>query len=436
MYASRVLFNSKRATASGVFRHFSAGGKKTLAALKEADVKGKVVFLRADLNVPMTKEGEVKVTDDTRVAASVPTISALKSMGAKVVVTSHLGRPKGKVNERMRMAPVAECLGQHLKCEVPSIDDCIGKSVTSATKNMQNGDVILLENLRFHEGETQNDDDFSQDLYKSTGADVYVNDAFGTAHRAHSSTAGIVSKIKSEKSDAPAVAGILLEKELTFLSSAVDTPKRPFAAVVGGAKVSTKITVLESLLDKCDKLLISGGMIFTFLKARGFNVGKSILEEDAVDLARELEEKAAAKGVELVLPVDVIIADKFDADAFTDEVSVERIPDGWMGLDHGPETCKLFRDTLADCKTIVWNGPMGAFEMAQFSTGTYDLAEYLAELTEEKGAVTIVGGGDSVAAVKKRGLAEKLTHISTGGGASLEMLEGKILPGVAALDDA
>eukprot|EP00465_Bigelowiella_longifila_P007130 CAMPEP_0185279112 /NCGR_PEP_ID=MMETSP1359-20130426/62729_1 /TAXON_ID=552665 /ORGANISM="Bigelowiella longifila, Strain CCMP242" /LENGTH=438 /DNA_ID=CAMNT_0027873883 /DNA_START=131 /DNA_END=1447 /DNA_ORIENTATION=- len=417
------------------FRGFAESTKKSVKSLTQADIEGKVVFVRADLNVPVTKEGEVKVTDDTRIVSSIPTIKELQSLGAKTVVTSHMGRPKGKVNERMRLAPIAQVMAQHLGSPVTAVSDCIGESVRKACQSMRGGDVVLLENLRFHAGETKNEEAFSARLASDTGAMAYVNDAFGTAHRAHSSTAGVVEQIKALHPGAPAVSGLLLEKEIAFLHSAVTSPVRPFAAIVGGAKVSTKITVLESLMDKCEKVLVSGGMIFTFLKARGHGIGSSIVENDCLELAAKLEETAKAKGVELLLPTDVVIADKFDSDANTDVVSVESIPDGWMGLDHGPETCSIFRNALSDCKTVVWNGPMGAFEMEKFANGTNDLALCLAELTTSKGATTIVGGGDSVAAVKKCGLEEQLSHISTGGGASLEMLEGKTLPGVAALDD-
>mmetsp|Transcript_29700 Transcript_29700/g.72358 ORF Transcript_29700/g.72358 Transcript_29700/m.72358 type:complete len:448 (+) Transcript_29700:142-1485(+) len=429
------IFHQLSRLPSTPHRTFAESTKKSVKSISSADVKGKVVFLRADLNTPVTKEGEVKVTDDTRVAASVPTIKLLQEMGAKVVVTSHMGRPKGKVNDRMRLTPVGECLAGHLGCPVTTLDDCVGPTVSSACASMEDGEVVLLENLRFYPGETKNDEEFSEKLAADTGASVYVNDAFGTAHRAHSSTAGVVPKIKAKDPSAPALAGLLLEKEIAFLHGAVDSPVKPFAAIVGGAKVSTKITVLEALMSKCDKILVGGGMLFTFLKARGLNIGSSIVEEDFLEMAANLEKKAKEMNVELILPVDVIIADKFDNSAATQTVSVDQIPDGWMGLDHGPETCSLFRDALSSCSTVVWNGPMGAFEMEKFAFGTNDLAECLAELTS-KGAVTIVGGGDSVAAVKKKGLENQLSHISTGGGASLEMLEGKILPGVAALDDA
>lgn len=304
--------------------------------------------------------------------------------------------------------------------------DCIGDHVASIVASMANGDVTLLENVRFYKEETANDPQFATAL--AANADLFVNDAFGTAHRAHGSTAGVTAHLK------PSVAGFLLEKELAYLAGTVSNPARPFAAIVGGSKVSSKIGVIESLLDKCDKLIIGGGMVFTFLKARGLNVGSSLVEEDKLELARELEKIAAQKGVELILPTDVILADAFSADANTQVASVDAIPDGWMGLDQGESSTKMIQDALSTCKTVIWNGPMGVFEMDKFAKGTFAIADTLAELTAN-GCITIIGGGDSVAAVEKAGLADKMSHISTGGGASLELLEGKVLPGVAALDD-
>ena len=399
--------------------------KKALADLSASDVSDKRVLVRADFNVPLDDSGNI--TDDTRIRAALPTIRDLTSKGAKVILASHFGRPKGKVVESMRLTPVAKRLSEKLGKDVIKCDDCIGDEVTSKVSNMKNGDVLLLENVRFYEGETSNDADFAKKL--AANADMYVNDAFGTAHRAHASTAGVTEYLS------PSVAGLLIEKELKFLQETVDNPQRPLAAIVGGSKVSSKIGVIETLLDKVDKIFIGGGMIFTFYKARGMNVGGSLVEEDKLELATKLEAKAKEKGVEFLLPTDVIVADKFAADANTQTVSVNDIPDGWMGLDIGPDSVKTFQDALADCKSVIWNGPMGVFEMEAFAKGTTGIATTLAGLTG-KGCITIIGGGDSVAAVEQAGLADQMSHISTGGGASLELLEGKTLPGIAALDDA
>ena len=306
-------------------------------------------------------------------------------------------------------------------------DSCIGPDAEAKVAAMADGDVVLLENVRFFAQEEKNEGDFAKQL--ASLADVYVNDAFGAAHRAHASTEGVTQYLS------PSVAGYLMEKELQYLQGAIDEPKRPLAAIVGGSKVSSKIGVLEALLDKCDKILVGGGMIFTFYKARGLSVGKSLVEEDKLELAKELEAKAAAKGVQFLLPTDVVLADNFAPDANSQIAKVEAIPDGWMGLDIGPDSVKVFQDALADCKTVIWNGPMGVFEFDKFAAGTNAIATTLAELSG-KGCCTIIGGGDSVAAVEKAGLADQMSHISTGGGASLELLEGKVLPGVAALDEA
>lgn len=399
--------------------------KKALADLSASDVAGKRVLVRADFNVPLDDAGNI--TDDTRIRAALPTIQDLSGKGAKVILASHFGRPKGKVEDSMRLTPVAKRLSEKLGKEVVKCDDCIGDDVASKVSNMKDGDVLLLENVRFYEGEEKNDPEFAKQL--AANADLYVNDAFGTAHRAHASTAGVTEYLS------PAVAGSLIEKELKFLQETVDNPQRPLAAIVGGSKVSSKIGVIETLLDKVDKIFIGGGMIFTFYKARGMNVGASLVEEDKLDLAKKLEAKAKEKGVKFLLPTDVIVADKFAADANTQTVSVDNIPDGWMGLDIGPDSVKTFQGELADCKSVIWNGPMGVFEMEAFAKGTTGIAETLAGLTD-KGCVTIIGGGDSVAAVEQAGLASQMSHISTGGGASLELLEGKTLPGIAALDDA
>lgn len=399
--------------------------KKTIANLTSADLSGKRVLVRADFNVPL--DGDGKITDDTRIRAALPTIQDLTSKGAKVVLASHFGRPKGQVNESMRLTPVAARLSELLGQSVTKCDDCIGDDVVAKVGALQNGQVALLENVRFHAGEEANDPEFARQL--AAVADLYVNDAFGTAHRAHASTEGVTHHLS------PSVAGYLIEKELKYLQAAIESPQRPLAAIVGGSKVSSKIGVIETLLDKVDKLLIGGGMIFTFYKARGLAVGKSLVEEDKLDLARKLEAKAKEKGVALLLPTDVVVADNFAADANAQTVSINDIPDGWMGLDIGPNSVKEFQAALSDCKTVIWNGPMGVFEFDKFAAGTDAVAHSLAAITET-GADTIIGGGDSVAAVEKVGVAEKMSHISTGGGASLELLEGKVLPGIAALDEA
>jgi phosphoglycerate kinase len=397
--------------------------KKTVANLSASDLTGKRVLVRADFNVPIDKG---IISDDTRIRAALPTIQDLTSKGAKVILSSHFGRPKG-VTENLRLTPVAQRLGELLGKEVKKTDDCIGDDVAATVAAMQNGDVLLLENVRFYPEEEANDPEFAKKL--ASIADVYVNDAFGTAHRAHASTEGVTHYLT------PSVAGLLIEKELQYLQSAIEQPKRPLAAIIGGSKVSSKIGVIETLLEKCDKLLLGGGMVFTFYKARGLNVGKSLVEEDKLELAKSLEAKAKERGVALLLPTDVIIADKFAADANSQTVSVENIPDGWMGLDIGPDSVKTFQDALADCKTVIWNGPMGVFEIPQFAQGTEAIARVLAGLTKT-GTTTIIGGGDSVAAVEQLNLGAEMSHISTGGGASLELLEGKVLPGIAALDDA
>ncbi|HHP7229524.1 MAG TPA: phosphoglycerate kinase [Xenococcaceae cyanobacterium] len=397
--------------------------KKTIASLTEADLSGKRVLVRADFNVPLDDSGNI--TDDTRIRAALPTIKDLTGKGAKVILCSHMGRPKGEVKEELRLTPVAKRLSELLEQEVTKCDDCIGEAVTKTVEGMSNGQVVLLENLRFHSEEEKNDPDFAKAL--AANADLYVNDAFGTAHRAHASTEGVTKYLS------PSVAGYLIEKELKFLQNAVDNPQRPLAAIIGGSKVSSKIGVIETLLEKCDKLLIGGGMIFTFYKARGLGVGKSLVEEDKIELAKTLEAKAKELGVQLLLPTDVVVADNFAPDADSQTVSVDNIPDGWMGLDIGPDSVKVFQEALADCNAVIWNGPMGVFEFDKFAVGTEAIANTLAAKSD---AITIIGGGDSVAAVEKVGVADKMSHISTGGGASLELLEGKKLPGIVALDDA
>jgi phosphoglycerate kinase len=399
--------------------------KKTINDLSSADLQGKRVLVRADFNVPLDEQGNI--TDDTRIRAALPTINALTSKGAKVILCSHFGRPKNGPEDKYRLTPVGTRLSELLGKPVVKTNDCIGDEATAAVNAMQPGDVVLLENVRFYKEEEKNDPAFAEKL--ASVADLYVNDAFGTAHRAHASTEGVTKYLK------PSVAGLLIEKELEYLQSAIENPKRPLAAIVGGSKVSSKIGVIETLLDKVDKLLIGGGMVFTFYKARGLAVGKSLVEEDKLELAKALEAKAKEKGVDLLLPTDVVVADNFSPDANTQTVSVDSIPDGWMGLDIGPDSVKTFQAALEQCKSVIWNGPMGVFEMDKFAKGTEAIAHTLAELTP-KGTSTIIGGGDSVAAVEKVGLADQMSHISTGGGASLELLEGKELPGIAALDEA
>ncbi|MGB3493801.1 MAG: phosphoglycerate kinase [Elainellaceae cyanobacterium] len=399
--------------------------KKTLATLSADEVSGKRVFVRADFNVPLDDQGTI--TDDTRIRASLPTIQNLIEKGAKVILSSHMGRPKGQVKDSLRLNPVASRLAELLGKPVTKCDDCIGEEVAKAVEAMQPGDVVLLENVRFYAEEEKNDPEFAKKL--ASVADVYVNDAFGTAHRAHASTEGVTHYLS------PSVGGLLIDKELEYLKGAIEEPKRPLAAIIGGSKVSSKIGVIETLLDKVDKLLIGGGMIFTFYKARGLSVGDSLVEAEKLDLAKSLEAKAKEKGVELLLPTDVIVADKFAPDANAQTVAVENIPDGWTGLDIGPDSVKVFQDALKQCKTVIWNGPMGVFEFEKFAKGTEAIAYTLAELTPT-GTTTIIGGGDSVAAVEKVGVASQMSHISTGGGASLELLEGKVLPGIAALNDA
>lgn len=410
--------------------------KQTLGSLLSSgfDLNGKRVLVRADFNVPLDPQGNI--TDDTRIRASLPTVQALTQAGAKVILTSHLGRPVKKdketgavkvAREGNSLAPVATRLSQLLGQPVAFAPDCIGPEAEAVVNRLENGQVALLENVRFYPEEEDNDPEFARKL--ASLADLFVNDAFGSAHRAHASTAGVTAYLQ------PAVAGYLVERELQFLSGAIEDPRRPLAAIIGGSKVSSKIGVIERLLEKVDKLLLGGGMIFTFYQAQGIQTGKSLVETDKLDLARSLMEKAKERGVELLLPVDVVVADRFDKDAQAQTVSIHAIPEDWMGLDIGPESIKAFQAALQGCQTVVWNGPMGVFEFDRFAVGTEAIARTLADLTQA-GATTIIGGGDSVAAVEKVGLADKMTHISTGGGASLELLEGKVLPGIAALTEA
>jgi len=410
--------------------------KQTLGSLLSSgfDLNGKRVLVRADFNVPLDPQGNI--TDDTRIRAALPTVQALIQAGAKVILASHLGRPVKKdketgavkvAREGNSLAPVATRLSQLLGQPVAFAPDCIGPEAEAVVNRLENGQVALLENVRFYPEEEDNDPEFARKL--ASLADLFVNDAFGSAHRAHASTAGVTAYLQ------PAVAGYLVERELQFLSGAIENPRRPLAAIIGGSKVSTKIGVIERLLEKVDKLLLGGGMIFTFYQAQGIQTGKSLVETDKLDLARSLMEKAKERGVELLLPVDVVVADRFDKDAQAQTVSIHAIPEDWMGLDIGPESIKAFQAALQGCQTVVWNGPMGVFEFDRFAVGTEAIARTLADLTQA-GATTIIGGGDSVAAVEKVGLADKMTHISTGGGASLELLEGKVLPGIAALTEA
>ncbi len=386
--------------------------------IRDIDLKGKRVLTRVDFNVPLA---DGRVADDTRIRAALPTVNYMRERGAKVILVTHLGRPKG-VTESLRLDPVALRLGE-LGVPVKKLNDCIGEEVKKAVAEMKEGDVILLENIRFYPEEEKNDPKFAQEL--ASLADIYVNDAFGTAHRAHASTEGVARLL-------PAVAGFLMEKEIKFFSKVLESPERPFVAVLGGAKVSDKIGVIKNLLEKVDMLLIGGGMAYPFLKALGYEVGQSICEVDKISLAKELLNLAKEKKVELLLPVDVVIADRFAPDANTRVVPVSQIPSDWQGLDIGPQTRELFAQKVAQAKTIVWNGPLGVFEMPAFSEGTRAVGTAIANAN----ALKVVGGGETAEAVEKFGLADKMTHVSTGGGASLEFLEGKVLPGVAALDDS
>ena len=388
------------------------------------NLKGKKVFVRVDFNVPFDNKGEI--SDDTRIVAALPTIKYLVDEGAMVVLTSHLGRPKSKADTQFSLAPVAKALSEKLGKPVAFVDDCIGPKVKEACAAMKPGDVVLLENSRFYPEEKKNDPEFAKKLAEDTGAEAYVNDAFGTAHRAHATTAGVAAYLPVK------VAGLLIEKELEFLGSKTENPDRPFTVILGGAKVSDKITVIDSLLDKCDSMLIGGAMAYTFALAQGKKVGSSLVEADKVDLAKAALEKAKAKGVKFLLPVDNVVSNSIDfAGGTVGELKVmEGIEDGWSGVDIGPKTVELYKGEIAKSKTILWNGPMGIFEIKACAAGTFAIAEAVAK----SDAVSIVGGGDSVKAVKKSGYAKDVTFISTGGGASLEFLEGKELPGVAVLD--
>ncbi|MEG1436553.1 MAG: phosphoglycerate kinase [Oscillospiraceae bacterium] len=390
--------------------------KKTV---EDIDVSSKRVLVRCDFNVPL-KDGVI--TNDKRIISALPTIQYLIKNNAKIILCSHLGRPKGEVNPEFSLAPVAARLSELLGKEVKLASDVIGESAKSLADSLKNGDVMLLENVRFHKEETKNDEGFSKAL--ASLADIYVNDAFGTAHRAHSSTTGVASYL-------PAVCGYLIQKELNFMNSAIENPKRPLVAILGGAKVSDKIGVINALLGKVDTLIIGGGMAYTFIKAMGLNIGNSLCEEDKLDLAKEMMAKAKDKGVNLLLPVDCHIGKTFDENTEDSFVDFDKIPSNWIGLDIGPRSQELFAKAVADAGTIVWNGPMGVFEWDKYATGTIAVAQAVAD----SNAISIIGGGDSAAAVYKFNLADKMSHISTGGGASLELLEGKELPGIIALND-
>ncbi len=391
-------------------------------SVDDINVKGKKVLVRCDFNVPL-QEG--KITDENRLVAALPTIKKLVADGGKIILCSHLGKPKGEPKPELSLAPVAvrlsELLGQEVKFAADP--EVVGPNARAAVEAMKDGEIVLLENTRYRAEETKNGEAFSKDL--ASLCDVFVNDAFGTAHRAHCSNVGVTQFVDT------AVVGYLMQKEIDFLGNAVENPERPFVAILGGAKVSSKISVIENLLDKVDTLIIGGGMTFTFIKAQGESVGSSLLEEDYVQYAADMIKKAEEKGVKLLLPVDSVIADKFSNDAEVKVIGREDIPEGWMGLDIGPKTAELYAEAVKSAKTVVWNGPMGCFEMPKFAAGTKAVAEALSETD----AVTIIGGGDSAAAVNQLGYGDKMTHISTGGGASLEFLEGKELPGVAAAND-
>lgn len=388
--------------------------------VKDIDVKGKRVLLRVDFNVPLDEDRII--TDDNKIRSSVPTINFLKDKGAKVIVISHLGRPKGQVNNKYSLEPVAAKMSEILGESVTFARDCIGEEAIKVIAGLKDGDVALLENLRFHPGEEKNDPGFAKEL--ASLADVYVNDAFGTAHRAHASTAGVPGII-------PSAAGLLMEKEVEYLGKVLIDPVKPFVAVIGGAKISDKIGVIKNLLDKVDTFIIGGGMANTFLKAQGLNMGNSLVEEDKLEAAREALDKAAAKGVNVLLPVDLVVAEKVAPDAAHKIVAKDQVPANWAAVDIGPESARLFAEVLIKANTIIWNGPMGVFEMEAFAKGT----ETIAKAAAESDGTSIVGGGESAAAVTKIGVAEKISHISTGGGASLEFLEGKQLPGIKALSN-
>lgn len=389
-------------------------------SIRDINVEGKKVLLRVDFNVPIDEKGSI--TDDRRIREALPTIIYLREHNARVILMSHLGRPKGKFNSKYSLKPVAERLADKLGVDVKLAGDVIGDEVLAMAESLKDGDVMLLQNVRFYEEEEKNDKEFSKKL--ASLGDIYVNDAFGTSHRAHASTAGVAEYL-------PSAIGFLIKKEIEIMGKALNAPVRPFIAILGGAKVSDKIGVIENLLDKVDTLLIGGGMAFTFYKAMGYEIGKSILEADKVELAGEILKKAEAKGVKMLLPVDTVVAPEFNNDSNFKTVPANMIPEDQMGLDIGENSRRIFSEIIMNAETVVWNGPMGVFEMENFSKGTYALAKAMSECA----GTTIVGGGDSAAAVEQLGFADKMTHISTGGGASLEFLEGKLLPGIEAIED-
>lgn len=391
-------------------------GKKTV---EDINVKGKKCIVRCDFNVPMS---DGVITDDKRIREALKTVKYLKENGAKIILCSHMGRPKGEFNMKYSLAPVAERISELMGCPVAMATDVIGEDAKAKAAALGEGEILLLENLRFHKEEEKNAPEFAKAL--ADFAEIYVNDAFGTAHRAHASTAGIADYL-------PAVCGYLIQKEIDVMGKALNDPARPFVAILGGAKVSDKIGVIENLIDKVDSLVIGGGMAYTFFKAKGWSVGNSICEDDKVELAKELMAKAEAKGVKMLLPVDTVVGKEFKADTEYMTVDSCAIPDAWQGLDIGPKSVELFSETIKNAETVVWNGPMGVFEFEAFAVGTKAVAKAVAE----SGAISIIGGGDSAAAVEQLGYADKMTHISTGGGASLEFLEGLELPGIAALND-
>ncbi|MGK9476655.1 phosphoglycerate kinase [Melioribacter sp. OK-6-Me] len=393
-------------------------------SIDKVDLKGKRVLVRVDFNVPYDEN--MNITDDLRIRAALPTIKKIISEGGKAILMSHLGRPKGSPNPKYSLKPVAVRLSELLGNEVKFATDCIGDEVKAMADSLKEGEVLLLENLRFHAEEEKNNPEFSKQL--ASLGDVYINDAFGSAHRAHASTEGVTNYINI------CAAGYLMQKELDYLGGAIANPERPFTAILGGSKISGKIDVIENLLPKVDNLLIGGGMAYTFYKAMGYEIGKSLLEEEKIELAKEMLEKFKTSGKNVLLPKDNVVAPEFNNDAPSEVVDSDKIPTDKMGLDIGPKTIEAFKKVILESKTIIWNGPLGVFEFDNFAKGTFAIAEALAEATS-KGAKTIIGGGDSAAAIKKANLEDKVSHVSTGGGASLEFLEGKVLPGVAALND-
>ena len=390
-------------------------------SVEDLEVAGKRVLVRCDFNVPQDENGNI--TDDRRIREALKTIKYLMEHNARVILCSHLGRPKGEVNPKYSLKPIAVRLSELLGTEVKIADDVIGESAHALANSLQDGQAMLIENVRYDAREEKNDPEFSKEL--ASLAELYVNDAFGTAHRAHSSTAGVADYL-------PSAMGYLIKKEVDIMGKALENPERPFVAILGGKKVSDKISVIENLIDKVDSLIIGGGMAYTFFKAQGKEIGNSICEDDKIDLAKELLAKAEAKGIRFVLPVDNVVVQEFSNEAPSQVVASNAIPEGWQGVDVGPETIKLYEDVLKDAKTVVWNGPVGVFEFDNFAVGTNKVAEILSKL---EGATTIIGGGDSAAAIEKGGYSDKMTHISTGGGASLEFLEGKVLPGIDCISD-